>query len=346
VPDGARDPILQTPPRVLIAGAGALGSVYGAHLALGGADVTLLARPAHADAIMRQGGLRLEDASGTRTVPLSAVSDPRAIEQTDILILLTKAPDTLQTLKSLDHVRSGLSAALSLQNGVLKDEQLASWVGAEKVVGAVSLVGGSLVEAGYVRRTVTGPTYLGDLQRTTTGLSGSVAQLMHAGQLPVEVTDRIDSASWSKLAQAVAAMSLSVFSRRYFHELLLDEDLAAGFVSLVQEVAAVADASGVSIDDWAGMMPVRSLATLPLNEALLRLRTLGEGLVARGETSIRISMLQSLERAAPLEAEAIQVFVAERAQDLGVAAPQVTLAAHVIRALERVRSDAPLGSDR
>lgn len=335
--DGPPAPGLSASPRVLIAGAGSLGSVYGAHMAIGGADVTLLARAAHADAITQHGGIQLEDETGTRTIPLRATADPGAIEQCDILVLLTKAPDTLATLASLDHLRVGLSVALSLQNGILKDDQLATWLGSERVIGAVSLVGGSLLGAGSVRRTVTGPTYLGDLPSSHPGLSGTVADLMTAGGLPVEVTERIGSASWSKLAQAVAAMSLSVFSRRYFHELLLDAGLAAAFVSLVKEVATVATASGVAIDDWPGMMPVRSLATLQHDEALHRLRMLGEGLVARGETGIRISMLQSLERSAPLEAESIQVFVADRAQQLGVSTPAVALAADVIGALERLR---------
>lgn len=341
--DGTPTPRLSASPRVLIAGAGSLGSVYGAHMAIGGADVTLLARATHAEVITKLGGIRLEDDTGARTIPLRATADPGAIKQCDILVLLTKTPDTLVTLASLDHLRAGLSVALSLQNGILKDEQLATWLGPERVIGAVSLVGGSLLSAGSVRRTVTGPTYLGDLLGGTSGLSQAVADLMAAGGLPVEVTDRIGSASWSKLAQAVAAMSLSVFSRRNFHELLLDAGLAAAFISLVREVDAVATASGVAIDDWPGMMPVRSLATLQRDEALLVLRTLGEKLVARGETGIRISMLQSLERSAPLEAESIQMFVAERAQQLGVSTPAVALTADVLGAMERLRRPAEAG---
>ncbi len=254
--------LLEAPRSVVIAGAGSLGSVYGAHLSLGGADVTLLARPAHAEAIAAQDGIQLEDDSGVRIAPLRAVSDPERIERADILILLTKAPDTVRTLESLDHLKSDLTAALSLQNGVLKDEQLAAWAGERKVVGAVSLVGGSLLRPGTVRRTVTGPTYLGGLPHTGPELSESVAALLSAGGLPVEVTERIASASWSKLAQAVAAMTLSVFSRRFFHELLLDEDLATAFVGLVQEVARVADASGVTVEDWPGKEEVFSFAAI------------------------------------------------------------------------------------
>ncbi|MEZ5728215.1 MAG: 2-dehydropantoate 2-reductase [Burkholderiaceae bacterium] len=42
-------------PRVAVMGAGAVGCYYGGMMALAGADVTLIARPAHAEAINRSG---------------------------------------------------------------------------------------------------------------------------------------------------------------------------------------------------------------------------------------------------------------------------------------------------
>ena len=45
--------------RVCILGAGGLGSVIGGYLAKTGVETTLIARPAHADAITRD-GLRIE----------------------------------------------------------------------------------------------------------------------------------------------------------------------------------------------------------------------------------------------------------------------------------------------
>ena len=45
---------------IVVLGAGALGSVYGAWFAEAGAEVTLVARPAHAEAV-NSAGLRIDD---------------------------------------------------------------------------------------------------------------------------------------------------------------------------------------------------------------------------------------------------------------------------------------------
>ena len=80
--------------RVIIYGAGAVGSVLGGRLAESGADVVLVARPAHVAAIAA-GGLRLRTAHGVDVVSVLAVTS---------LDLLTPGPDdvVLITAKTQD----------------------------------------------------------------------------------------------------------------------------------------------------------------------------------------------------------------------------------------------------
>src|SRR3712207_2575087 len=88
---------------VLVVGAGALGSVYGARLA-GVADVQLLARRPHAQAIQGAGGVVLADDAEERLVALRADWRPERIEPVDLAIVLTKSHDTEAALAGLDHV--------------------------------------------------------------------------------------------------------------------------------------------------------------------------------------------------------------------------------------------------
>jgi 2-dehydropantoate 2-reductase len=81
--------------RVIIYGAGAVGSVIGGRLRQGGADVVLVARAAHAAAI-RQSGLALRMAAGTDVVEIDAVTSidqltPRA---DDVVLITAKTQDT------------------------------------------------------------------------------------------------------------------------------------------------------------------------------------------------------------------------------------------------------------
>ena len=80
-------------PEVVVLGAGALGSVYGASFALAGADVTLLARDAHARAIAED-GLHIDLLGEPHVVRVGATSDPLDLPaRPDIVMIGAKAHD-------------------------------------------------------------------------------------------------------------------------------------------------------------------------------------------------------------------------------------------------------------
>src|SRR5262249_27702605 len=149
------------------------GSILGARLAESGVDVTLVARPAHVEAI-RAAGLRVTGISGDRVVTehLHAVTDAAgATGDFDYVILLVKAKDTEKALTDAEGLRDRAAPVLSLQNTVSKEDQLAAWAGAERVIGGSTIEGGTLVEPGLVRHTATAPTtaYFGELDGSTSG---------------------------------------------------------------------------------------------------------------------------------------------------------------------------------
>jgi 2-dehydropantoate 2-reductase len=81
--------------RVIIFGAGAVGSILGGRLHQGGADVVLVARPAHVDAI-RTDGLRLRMASHTDIIDVPAVTSVNELRpgDDDVVIITAKTQDT------------------------------------------------------------------------------------------------------------------------------------------------------------------------------------------------------------------------------------------------------------
>jgi 2-dehydropantoate 2-reductase len=83
--------------RVIIYGAGAVGSVIGGRLRQGGADVALVTRPAHAAAIGEH-GLTLRTARGSEVVEIAAVTTIAQLRPTDddVVVITAKTQDTLQ----------------------------------------------------------------------------------------------------------------------------------------------------------------------------------------------------------------------------------------------------------
>ena len=102
---------------VVVLGAGGLGCVIGARLAEVGANVTLIARPAHVEAITRD-GLQIGGIRGDSVVRaggstgLRARTDAKEIDEpVDYLILLTKTRDTATALASADGLRNSIGTA-------------------------------------------------------------------------------------------------------------------------------------------------------------------------------------------------------------------------------------------
>jgi len=136
--------------RVLIIGAGAVGSFVGARLALAGHDVTLVGRPALAEAV-RGGGLTLIEPSGSRRTTAVRASDriaaaflhsPSASAPTstsassyDLALITVKAYDTAGVIAELQSVDSGhVPPLLTLQNGVGNEEALVEAFGAGRII--------------------------------------------------------------------------------------------------------------------------------------------------------------------------------------------------------------------
>ena len=75
--------------RIIVFGAGAVGSLIGGRLHQSGADIVLVARPAHANAI-GEGGLRIRTAKGTDVVDVPAVSSLATLRpHPDDVVLIT-----------------------------------------------------------------------------------------------------------------------------------------------------------------------------------------------------------------------------------------------------------------
>src|SRR5262249_40403944 len=135
--------------KIVILGAGALGTVLGAHLARAGEDVTLIARGARAVYLQEHGATLtgLVDFTGTVRV----VTDPSEVHDADVLIVTVKTYDMASALPSVQHLH--VDSVASIQNGVLKNEQLAQTFGWDKVLGAMAMFSAEVLPTGTVRFT-------------------------------------------------------------------------------------------------------------------------------------------------------------------------------------------------
>jgi 2-dehydropantoate 2-reductase len=111
--------------RIVVYGAGAIGGVLGARLHQNGADVVLIARGPHYEAI-RHGGLRVDTPVDSTVVPVAVVDHPGALEwrPDDVVVLAMKTQDVENALKALEAAGAGDIPVACAQNGV-ESERLA-----------------------------------------------------------------------------------------------------------------------------------------------------------------------------------------------------------------------------
>jgi 2-dehydropantoate 2-reductase len=296
---------------VVIAGAGALGSVYGGVLAAAGVDVVLLAYGRHEEAL-REGELEVRLPDRTRRVRVRAADGAAG----KALILTSRLFDTEA---ALDRVDGAPVLAISLQNGLRKNESLVRRFGAESVAPAVSMLAAEMLTPGVVESVGLGKT----LVESGHPSAEELVRLLDGAGIPAELVDDGSSAEWSKLAQVAAMMGVQAVTRRFLHELMLSEDGALLFARILAEVAALAEAEGASVGDWPGMFPVQTLVDGGPEDAVALLRLQGEQLLAQGATTRRTSMLRAADDGRRTELDGIHGELLRHGEALGVPLPTV-----------------------
>lgn len=286
-------------PRVeyAILGAGALGSILGAHLARAGHDVVLLARGRRA-AQVDTDGLRIEGLVDLHP-RVRVLADPTQLKRAETLIVATKAIGTAQSLEPLRHAE--VDAAFSIQNGMQKDELLAAAFGPAAVIGAVANFSGELLDSGSVLFTRNVDLRVGELRGPVTPRVQRIADAIDAAGIRATASNDILEDEWSKFAAWVGLMALSVTTRRNTWEYLCDPGAALVLVRLIREVGRLAAAFDVEL---AGVpvLPVQELCRVSDERAIDIVTTIGRTFQEDAPTH-RVSALQDLEAGRPLEIE-------------------------------------------
>lgn len=238
--------------RILILGAGALGSAVGGFMGKAGHAVTLVGRDPHMAAVAGQ-GLRITGIWGEhRVTGLDARARVEGLESGsfDLVLVAVKSYDTLAAVKPIAPLVGPDTLVCSYQNGLGNAESIASVVGWERTIGARAIYGVVVREPGWIDITViANPTALGTYHEATSvaRVQEIVAAMDDAG-LPAVHTDRIRTALWGKVAYNCALNPLSALLDVPYGGLLETEFTRETLREIVHEVYAVGNAMEVELD--------------------------------------------------------------------------------------------------
>lgn len=239
--------------KVCIVGTGAMGSVYACFFAEAGHEVWAVdGWGAHVEAI-RADGLRLEGASGSRTVKsIEAVSDVRLAGKSDLYVVATKAYHVEQAAAAVRSVADAESEVVTIQNGVGAADIVARSLGADRVlVGVADGFGASVIEPGRVHHAAFNLVRIGAIGG---GISNRVERMVgvwaSAGFRAKAYAD-MDRLIWEKLVCNVAFSGPCAVHRKTLGELMAEPSAWEKARGCAREAHEVGLAKGVdfSFDD-------------------------------------------------------------------------------------------------
>jgi len=301
--------------RFAIVGAGALGTILGAHLSRAGHEVAMIARGERARVLQRL-GLVLNGLSDIKARP-QVVDDPSKLLETGTLIIATKAIDTASTLDSLKHLR--LDNALSVQNGVLKNELLACSFGYSRVIGAMADFSGELLANGEVKFTRNVCLHLGEEKGGMSPRVEALAAAIDEAGVRCAAASNIRTREWSKFAGWIAQFPLAVLTRQITWKFLMDERSAMVIARIVREAAQLAAALKIELVDMPPL-PVPSIVHGSDAQAIEIVRGIGQKFLDNSPEH-RMSAQQDVLRGSRLETEETLGYALRKAAELAVPMP-------------------------
>lgn len=300
--------------RIVIMGAGAIGSLFGGLLAKAGNDVSFIGRKAHVEKIEKE-GLRITGISGEVRVKIPATTDPASLDAPDLIILTVKAYDTDQAIRDVQQLFSSRTHLLCLQNGLGTEEVASAILGEARIIRGTTSEGALFLEPGKVRHTGTGETILGYPTRTVDNFLEEMKIIFEKAGFKTSITDEIKKLVWEKVFVNVAINPFGALTGLRNGDLLTVPQLRNAMEAAILEGIAVTEHLGLNIN-----------RQIPIEKAFK---------VAEMTAKNKNSMLQDIENRKRTEIDYINGAIVANGEKVGVSCPINAVLTALIKGLEK-----------
>ena len=203
--------------KIAVIGAGAMGSVYAGLLVEAGNEVWVVDLwREHLD-VIREHGLRIEGASGDRTVRGLNVSDsPDAAGICDLVIIATKASGVGDAAASIAPIVGEASLVLTIQNGLGSADRLAATISPERLlIGVAGGFGASLRGPGHAHHNGMELIRLGEMVGGMSERLQRIERLWRDAGFNVKAYEDINQLVWEKfICNVTFSGTCTVFHRK------------------------------------------------------------------------------------------------------------------------------------
>ncbi len=181
---------------IVILGAGAIGSLFGALLSKKN-DVVLIGRTSHVNAI-RKNGLTI-DGKTQLNMKISAEDAVDAVSfSVDLLIVTVKSYDTESAIDQAKQIIHNKTVVLSLQNGLDNIKAIEHVVDRRQIIVGVTTHGAFFSKPGCIKHTGVGKTILGELDGETSDRIKNIENVFNKSGIETVVSKNIIEDMWVK----------------------------------------------------------------------------------------------------------------------------------------------------
>jgi 2-dehydropantoate 2-reductase len=319
--------------KVCIFGAGAVGSHIAARMsAANTAEVSVVARGPHLDAIRKQGLLLKSGKEEIRGKPAAATDDSSSLPQQDLVIVSLKAHAVPALAGDIEKLLAPEGCALFMLNGLtwwwnqgrpgaqgslpLLDPEGALWAKLrDKALGCVIYSPNEIVSPGVVSHIGANRWVIGEPSDQKTPRLQAVIDLFCKSGLPAEIPADLRAEVWRKLMNNASGNTLAALTRLGHYEIASDPDVKRLGMEIMRETLNVAAAMGWDLRKEVDVEKIASRAT-------------------PGPSSPP-SMLQDILRGRPLEVEAHLGQTQAFARAHAVPVPTIDVLLPLLRGLDR-----------
>lgn len=313
-------------PRVLIVGAGAIGSFYGAILSRGGAQVEAVSRSDAA--VIRERGFRINshDLGDLSFRPHAVYERVEDVQQPpDFVLLSVKVLDDLDRAALIRPAVGSSTVLVLVENGIDIERPIHDAFPDNPLVSGLAFVAVSRTGQAQSEHKAYGRLVVGEYPSGAGDAAQRFSALLTAGGVECPVSESLVTERWRKAVWNAAFNPVSVIAGGATTTTILDAPRGEGFmVTLMQEVCDVAAAAGHPMPE---SLPEKSIGG------------------TRKMPPYHNSMALDFLNGRPMEVEAILGNVIRAAQEHGVSVPHLASVYTVTKMLQQRIADEghPLG---
>ena len=180
---------------IVVYGAGAIGSLFGAILSKNN-NVVLIGRKAHVETINKN-GLIVEGKTNIKKKVLS-FENIKNVSPPDLMIISVKSYDTEKTMIQAKKLIRKKTVVMSLQNGLDNIEKIEKYVSRDRIAVCITTHGAIFSKPGVIIHTGFGKTIIGNPNGEDTNKLLDIVKIFNEAGVETTVSDDIICEMWIK----------------------------------------------------------------------------------------------------------------------------------------------------